>query len=149
MTRMGLHEYFMDIAYSVASRSTCLHRKIGAILVIDKHIISTGYNGVPRNINHCSETGCIKDKNSLHSGEGNDLCRAVHAESNAICMAAYHGIPIKDSILYCTNKPCFSCSKLIINSGIKKVIYDHDYPDDRSLMLFKQAKIDFISMTEL
>ena len=143
MTRPDLEEYFLDIAKQVSKRSTCLRRKIGAVIVKDRFIIATGYNGVPTGIQHCSERGCVKDIKNIPSGSGADDCFAVHAEANAIIMAAHHGISIKNSILYCTNQPCFNCAKMIINAGIKKVISASDYPDTKTLGLLHQAGIEY------
>jgi dCMP deaminase len=138
---MSLDEYFIEIAQTVAKRSTCLHREVGAVLVRDKHIISTGYNGAPSGLPHCEEVGCLREKNSIPSGERHELCRGVHAEANAIIQAALHGISTENSSMYCTHQPCVLCTKLIINARIKEVIYKEPYPDALSLELMKQAKI--------
>ena len=119
----------MEIATLVSKRSTCLRRQVGAIVVKDRNILSTGYNGVPSGITHCEVTGCLREKLKVPSGERHELCRGLHAEQNAIIQAAYHGTSIKDSLLYCTNLPCSICSKMIINAGIKKIIYQDGYMD--------------------
>ncbi|RLE12258.1 cytidine deaminase, partial [Candidatus Aerophobetes bacterium] len=119
--RPSWDEYFMQITQLVAKRSTCLRRKVGAIQVRDKRILCTGYNGPPRGLAHCSEVGCLRDKLGIPSGERQEICRGLHAEQNAIIQAALYGISIKDSILYCTHQPCITCSKMIINAGIKKI----------------------------
>ena len=124
MSRPSWPEYFMTIAEMVAKRSTCLRRHVGAILVKDKRILATGYNGAPAGLKHCEEVGCIRQNASIPSGERHELCRGLHAEQNAIIQAAYHGISIAGSTLYCTNKPCVIFSKMLINAGIRKIIYE-------------------------
>jgi len=146
--RPSWDEYFMQIAQLVAKRSTCLRRKVGAILVRDKRILCTGYNGPPRGLAHCSEVGCLRDKLGIPSGERQEICRGLHAEQNAIIQAALYGISIKDSILYCTHQPCITCSKMIINAGIKKIIFLGDYPDPLARELLKEAKIELIKYGE-
>ena len=123
-------DYFMDITHFVATRSTCLRRHVGAVLVRDKRILSTGYNGAPSGIDHCLEVGCLREQLGIPSGERHELCRALHAEQNAIIQAALHGVGIKGATLYCTNLPCIICSKMLINSGIRKIIYQEGYPDE-------------------
>jgi len=132
VSRPSWPEYFMDITRLVANRSTCLRRKVGAILVKNRRILATGYNGVPSGIRHCEEVGCLREKRSVPSGERHELCRGLHAEQNLIIQAAFHGIAINQSILYCTNKPCVICTKMIINAGIKKVYYEDGYDDPLS-----------------
>ena len=114
--RPSWDQYFMDIVELVGKRSTCLRREVGAILVKDKRILTTGYNGPPMGIAHCSEAGCLRDKLGVPSGERHELCRGLHAEQNAIIQAAYHGITINGATLYCSNLPCIICSKMIINA---------------------------------
>ena len=123
-------DYFMDITHFVATRSTCLRRHVGALLVRDKRILSTGYNGAPSGIDHCLEVGCLREQLAIPSGERHELCRALHAEQNAIIQAALHGVGIKGATLYCTNLPCIICSKMLINSGIRRIIYQEGYPDE-------------------
>jgi dCMP deaminase len=122
-------DYFMDITHFVATRSTCLRRHVGAVLVRDKRILSTGYNGAPSGIDHCLEVGCLREQLGIPSGERHELCRALHAEQNAIIQAALHGVGIKGATLYCTNLPCIICSKMLINSGIRQIVYQEGYPD--------------------
>ena len=143
-TRPSWQEYFMGITELVASRATCIRRKVGAILVKDKRILCSGYNGAPTGIAHCSETGCLREKLHVPSGERHELCRGVHAEQNAIVQAAYHGISVKDSGLYCTNQPCSICAKMIINAGIKKVYFRNEYNDAMSEEMFSMAGIELI-----
>jgi len=131
----------MDITHLVAKRSTCLRRQVGAILVKDKRILATGYNGAPSGIAHCLDIGCIREINQVPSGERHELCKGSHAEQNAIVQAATYGIPIKDAILFCTNLPCSICVKMIINAGIKTVVYEEGYSDSLSEGLIKEAGI--------
>ena len=140
MSRPELDDYFMEIANVAASRSTCLRRKAGAVLVRDKRILSTGYNGVPKGLLHCEDTGCPRA--DYPSGTHHELCRAVHSEQNAIVQAAIHGVSIEGSTLYCTHQPCTLCAKMLINAGIKRVVYREDYPDGESLKFFRQAEIE-------
>jgi dCMP deaminase len=130
----------MRIAEVVASRSTCLRRKAGAVLVKDKRILSTGYNGVPKGLPHCEDTGCPREK--YESGTHHELCRAVHSEQNAIVQAAIHGVSIEGATLYCTYQPCTLCAKMLINAGITRVVYRDDYPDMESLKFFVQAGVN-------
>jgi len=139
--RPSWDKYFMEIAELVSTRSTCLRRKVGAVIVKDKRILSTGYNGAPSKLPHCEEIGCIREKLKIPSGEKHELCRGLHGEQNAIIQAAYYGISIKDSIIYVTCHPCSVCAKMIINSGIKEVIIKESYPDKMAQQLFKESKI--------
>ncbi len=139
--RPNWDNYFMQIAELVSLRSTCLRRKVGAIIVKEKRILSTGYNGAPTGIKHCCETGCLREKLKIPSGERHELCRGLHAEQNAIIQAAYYGISIKDSLMYVTCHPCSVCAKMIINAGIKGIIIKEGYPDKMAEDFFKEAKI--------
>ncbi len=140
-SRPKWNSYFMEITHVVAKRSTCLRRKVGAIIVLDKRILATGYNGAPSNLSHCEEVGCLRSKLQVPSGERHELCRGLHAEQNAIIQAALHGSSIKGATLYCTLQPCVVCTKMIINAGIEEVIYEGDYPDSLSKDMFSQAGI--------
>ena len=142
MSRPSWSEYFMAITKLVAKRSTCKRRGVGAILVKGKRILATGYNGAPAGLRHCEEVGCLREDSSVPSGERHELCRGLHAEQNVIIQAAYHGISIVGSTLYCTNKPCVICSKMIINAGIKKVIYEEGYNDDLADRMLTEAGIE-------
>lgn len=144
MTRPSWDAYFMELTDVVAKRSTCLRRQIGAIIVRDKHILTTGYNGAPAGIKHCFEAGCLREQHHIPSGERHELCRAIHAEQNAIIQGALHGIGLGGSTLYCTNHPCVLCAKMLINAGIKKVVYRHDYPDLLSAEFLQEAGIDLV-----
>jgi len=139
--RPSYDEYFMEMAHVVAKRSTCLRRKVGAILVKDKHILSTGYNGAPKGLRHCSEVGCLREKLNVPPGERHELCRGLHAEQNVIIQAAVFGISIKDSVLYCTNTPCVVCVKMLINAGVKEIVFSGDYPDDLAKKMLSESNI--------
>ncbi len=132
----------MAITKLVAKRSTCKRRAVGAILVKEKRILATGYNGAPARLRHCEEVGCLRENSSVPSGERHELCRGLHAEQNVIIQAAYHGISIADSTLYCTNKPCVICSKMIINAGIVKIVYEEGYNDDLADQMLTEAGIE-------
>ena len=139
----------MDIALLVARRSTCLRRQVGAVMVKDKNILATGYNGTPSGIRHCAETGCLREQLKVPSGERHELCRGLHAEQNAIIQAARHGINISGATLYCTNSPCIICSKMLINAGIREVIYLDGYPDNLSMDMLREAGIVVHAYREL
>jgi len=138
--RLSLDDYFMEIASVVAKRSTCLRNQVGALFVRDKRILSTGYNGAPSGLQHCDIVGCARE--GVMSGTRHELCRAVHAEQNAIIQAALHGISIEGAILYCTHQPCILCAKMMINARIYKVVYRQSYPDETSLNFLKEAGIE-------
>jgi len=131
----------MDITRLVAKRSTCLRRQVGAVLVKDKKILATGYNGAPSRLEHCFDTGCLREKQGIPSGERHELCRGLHAEQNAIIQAAYHGVEIREATLYCTNHPCSICSKMIINAGIQEVVYEDGYADGMAKAMLKESGI--------
>ena len=139
--RLAWDDYFMEITYVVARRSTCLRRQVGAIIVLDKRILATGYNGAPSNLPHCGEVSCIRERLGVPSGERHELCRGLHAEQNAIIQAALHGSSIKGAILYCTHQPCVVCAKMIINAGIVQIVYQGAYPDKLSREMFEQAGV--------
>lgn len=145
-SRPSWDEYFLEITKLVAKRSTCLRRAVGALLVKDKRIIATGYNGVPRGLRHCAETGCLRERLGIPSGERHEICRGLHAEQNAIIQAAVHGVSIEGAVLYCTNQPCVICSKMLINAGIPRVKIESGYPDELSLSLLKEAGIELIHL---
>jgi dCMP deaminase len=139
--RPSYDEYFMEMAHVIAKRSTCLRRKVGAILVKDKHILSTGYNGAPKGMAHCSETGCLREHMNIPSGERHELCRGLHAEQNVIIQAAVFGTSIKDSTLYCTYTPCVVCVKMLINAGVQEIIYSGDYPDELAKCMMSESNL--------
>jgi dCMP deaminase len=141
MNRPTWEEYFMEITRLVAKRSTCLRRQVGAVLVMDKRILATGYNGAPSGLAHCLEVGCLREEKQVPSGERHELCRGLHAEQNVIIQAAFHGIRIQGSTLYCTNLPCAICTKMLINAGVKEIIYDGGYQDALSREMLLEAGI--------
>ncbi len=145
--RPSWHEYFMSIAELVASRSTCLRRKVGAVLVKDHRILATGYNGAPSGISHCLEVGCLREKMDVPSGQRHELCRGLHAEQNVLIQAAYHGVSVAGSTLYCTNLPCIICTKMLINAGTQIIFYREGYADDLSRDMLKEAGIELIQLT--
>ncbi|MBS3054144.1 MAG: cytidine/deoxycytidylate deaminase family protein [Candidatus Aenigmarchaeota archaeon] len=136
--------YFMNIAQQVAARANCIRRQIGAVLVRDKQIISTGYNGTPRGIKNCFEGYCARCASSAPSGTSLDKCSCCHAEENAIVQAARHGMRTEGATLYTTFTACTQCAKMIINAGIKKVVAKEDYPDDLGTRLLKEAGVELI-----
>ncbi|MBP2030086.1 dCMP deaminase [Methanohalophilus levihalophilus] len=140
--RPSTDEYFLEIATVVAKRSTCLRNRVGSVIVRDKQILSTGYNGAPRNMEHCLDIGCIRQQNNIESGTRHEKCRAVHAEQNAIIQAALHGAGIEGATLYCTHQPCILCTKMIINSNIERVVYLNSYPDTDALEFFRDAGVE-------
>lgn len=138
--RTSWDEYFMAMAELTATRSTCLRRHVGAVIVKDKHVIATGYNGAPRGLDHCAELGgCLREKLGIPSGERQELCRAVHAEQNAIIQAATLGQSVEGASIYITHQPCVTCAKMIINAGIDKVIVKEGYPDKMALDMLEEA----------
>ena len=145
-SRPSWDTYFMDITMLVAKRSTCLRRAVGAIIVKDKRVLTTGYNGAPSGIKHCLEVGCLREQLNIGSGERHELCRGIHAEQNAIIQAAYHGVSVKDASLYCTNLPCSICAKMIINAGILKIYYRSGYADSLSQEMLQEAGVDLIKL---
>ncbi|HHW07092.1 MAG TPA: cytidine deaminase [Clostridia bacterium] len=139
--RPSWDEYFMEITKLVAKRSTCLRRHVGAVLVKDRRILTTGYNGSPSGLTHCSEIGCLREKLGVPSGERNELCRGIHAEQNAIVQAALHGVNIKGAVLYVTHQPCVTCAKMLINAGISEIVTLGDYPDALARELLAEAGV--------
>jgi len=144
--RPSWDEYFRQITALVAERSTCLRRKVGAVLVLDKRILATGYNGAPQGLAHCLEIGCLREKKGIPSGERHELCRGIHAEQNVIIQAARYGISITGSTLYCTNLPCVICTKMLINAGVKKICYEDGYPDELAAEMINEAGIEMVKM---
>lgn len=139
--RPGWDEYFLEAAELVSKRSTCLRRRVGAVLVKEKKILATGYNGAPSGLKHCIEIGCLREKLKIPSGERHELCRGLHAEQNVLLQAALHGVSTKDSVLYLTNQPCMICAKMLINAGIREVVIASGYPDKMAMDFLKKAKI--------
>jgi dCMP deaminase len=139
--RPSWDEYFLEVAALVAKRATCLRRQVGAVLVRDKKILSTGYNGAPSGLEHCFEIGCIRQKLNIPSGQRHELCRGLHAEQNVLLQAALYGTSTKGSTLYITNQPCVICAKMLINAGIKEITIASGYPDALARDFLKEAKI--------
>ncbi|UCD88232.1 MAG: cytidine/deoxycytidylate deaminase family protein [Desulfobacterales bacterium] len=146
MSRPSWKEYFMDIALLVAKRSTCRRRRVGAITVRDKRILATGYNGAPTGLPHCLDIGCLREELEVPSGERHELCRGLHAEQNVIIQAAYHGVSIKGATLYCTNLPCSICSKMLINAGIRDIIYQEGYADHMTEEMLRAARVKLVQI---
>ena len=132
----------MEVAQVVAKRSTCLRRQIGAIVVKDKRILATGYNGAPMGLPHCLDIGCLRNQIGIPSGERHEICRGLHAEQNVIAQCAFHGISVRGGTLYCTHQPCILCAKLVINAGISRVVYLHGYPDAFARETLEAANIE-------
>ncbi|GAB1467591.1 cytidine/deoxycytidylate deaminase family protein [Candidatus Cloacimonadota bacterium] len=145
--RPSWQQYFMEMAYLASKRSTCLRRAVGAVLVRDNQIISTGYNGSPKGVPHCAEVGCLREQLKVPSGQKHELCRGVHAEQNAIIQAAINGSSTRGASLYCTHQPCSICARLIINAEIKMVFVSETYPDALGEQLFKEAGVELIQFT--
>jgi len=141
MERPTWEEYFMEITHLVARRSTCCRRRVGAVLVKDKRILASGYNGAPSGLPHCLDVGCLREWNNIPSGERHELCRGLHAEQNVIIQAARHGIAIQGAALYCTTMPCAICAKMIINAGITTVYYEEGYADELSEGLLEDGGV--------
>ncbi|MDZ7263793.1 MAG: cytidine/deoxycytidylate deaminase family protein [candidate division KSB1 bacterium] len=143
--RPSWDEYFLKMAFLVAERSTCLRHHVGAIIIQDRRVVTTGYNGAARGIDDCLKLGCLRNQLNIPSGERHEICRAIHAEQNAIIQAGVHGATIDGGTLYCTHSPCIICAKMIVNAGIKRVVTCGTYPDDFNLVmdLFQQAQVQF------
>jgi dCMP deaminase len=141
MPRPSWDEYFMSIAEQVSGRSTCLRRATGAVLVKDKRILATGYNGVPKGLAHCEEVGCLREQRNIPSGSHHELCRGIHAEQNAVIQAAKHGIAMDGATAYCTHQPCSLCAKILLNAGVVDIVYRDPYPDPLSAELLAEAGV--------
>jgi len=146
--RPSWDDYFMRITREVAQRSTCLRRQVGAILVKDKHILTTGYNGAPTGLPHCEEVGCLRERLGIPSGERAELCRGLHAEQNAIIQAAVHGVQIRGATLYSTTQPCVLCTKMLLNAGVVRIVYQGDYPDELARSLIEEAGIEVVRWSD-
>ncbi len=143
MERISIDEYFLKIAAVVAERSTCRRRKVGAVAVLNKQILSTGYNGAPAKTKDCLELGCLRDENNIPSGKMHEVCRAIHAEQNAIIQGSLHGVSLEGSTIYCTHTPCILCAKMLVNAKIERLVSYQEYSDDSFVELFKEAGIKF------
>jgi dCMP deaminase len=139
--RPSWDEYFMNLAEIAGTRSTCLRHKLGAVMVKDKRILATGYNGAPRGIDHCLEVGCLRDKQKIPSGTHHEICMGVHAEQNLVIQAALHGASTEGSSVFLTHAPCAVCAKILINAGVKRIIYKNHYPDKFAKKLLRKAKV--------
>jgi len=140
-SRPSWDEYFLEVAGLVSKRSTCLRRSVGAVLVKEKKILATGYNGAPSGIRHCIDIGCIREKLKIPSGQRHELCQGLHAEQNVLLQAALYGISTRKSTLYITNQPCAICAKMLINAGIKEIVISGGYPDKLARRFLKEARI--------
>ena len=140
--------YFMDMAKLASRRSSCLRRAVGAVLVRERRLLATGYNGVPSGVSHCEVTGCLRDELNVPSGERHELCRGLHAEQNAIIQAALHGVSTRDADLYCTNLPCIICAKMLINSGVRRVVYLDGYCDPLTEEMLAEVGVELVRMED-
>ena len=131
----------MNFARLAATRSSCLRRQVGSVVVIDRRVVATGYNGAPAGVRHCDETGCLREKLDVPSGTRHELCRGLHAEQNAIIQAAVHGVSTRGGTIYCTNLPCIICAKMLINAGIREVVMENGYPDDMAREMLQEAGV--------
>ncbi len=139
LNRPSWDEYFMEVAHVVQKRSTCMRRHVGAVLVKEKRILATGYNGAPAGLPHCHETGCLRKQLNIPSGERHEICRGAHAEQNAIAQAALLGVSTRDSEIYITAHPCSVCAKILINAGVTRIVYEKDYPDSLAIQILAQS----------
>ena len=141
MDRPDNDTYFMRMADLVSTRSTCLRRKVGAVIVKEKRVLSTGYNGAPKGLRHCEEVGCVRLNNNIESGPRHALCRGVHAEQYAVIQAAYFGVSIKDGTIYTTTYPCVMCTKILLNAGIAEIVFKDDYIDPLSRDILAETNV--------
>ncbi len=141
--RMSWLDYFMNITFLVAERSTCLRRKVGAIAILDCRILATGYNGAPAGVRDCLEIGCLREELGVPSGQRHEICRGLHAEQNVIIQAALHGVSIRGADIYCTTQPCLICAKMLINAQVENVYYATAYPDELSTELMAESQVNF------
>ncbi|MBQ5441609.1 MAG: cytidine/deoxycytidylate deaminase family protein [Firmicutes bacterium] len=149
MARPSWDEYYMKMAELAATRSTCLRRNVGAVIVVENHAIATGYNGAPKGVKHCSEIGgCLREKLNIPSGQRHELCRALHAEQNAIIQAAAMGHAVEGGTIYVTHQPCVICAKMIINAGIKRIVVKEGYPDEMSADILEEAGLKAVMLGE-
>jgi dCMP deaminase len=140
-SRPSWDEYFMARCDQVGGRSTCMRRHVGAVLVLDRRILATGYNGTPSGLKHCDEVGCLREQRGIESGSNHELCRGIHAEQNAVIQAAKYGIAIAGSTLYTSHQPCVLCAKILINAGIREIVYRFPYPDELSRSMLAEAGV--------
>lgn len=147
MKRIPWDEYFLKLCLVTAERSTCIRHHVGALIVRDRRVLSGGYNGAPSGMLDCLEQGCLRNQQNIPSGERTEVCRAVHAEENAIIQAAIHGVSLRDSTIYCTHSPCRRCAKMLCNAGIKRYVACSDYSDTEFRDLFSEAGIEFVVLS--
>lgn len=147
MQRPSWDEYFAKITRDVSERATCMRRKVGALIVRDKQILATGYNGVPSGMQHCEVEGCLRARLNVPSGRRHELCRGLHAEQNAVIQAAVHGVSVANAMLYCTNYPCSVCAKILVQARIREIVVLDSYPDELAQKLLEEAgiKVRFLS----
>jgi dCMP deaminase len=148
MSRPTWEQYFMSIACQVATRSTCLRRQVGCLIVLEKRIVATGYNGAPSGLPHCAEVGCIRERDKVAAGERHELCRGLHAEQNAIIQAAMHGTAVLGGSIFTTHKPCVLCTKMLINAGVYRVYYREGYEDRLADEMAREAEMTFQCLGE-
>jgi dCMP deaminase len=141
LDRPDWDQYFMQMAEFAATRTTCLRRAVGAVIVKDRRVLATGYNGAPQGLTHCEELGCLRQQLNVPSGQRHELCRALHAEQNAIITAARYGVNIDGATIYVTTQPCVVCAKMLINAGITEIVYKNPYPDELSMNMLKESGI--------
>ena len=144
MTRPSWDEYFMSLARLAATRSTCLRRHVGAVIVKDRMLLSTGYNDTPRGLRNCGDGGCARCASDAAAGTGLDTCLCLHAEQNAIIQAAYHGVAIAGGTIYCTHQPCLTCAKMVVNAGLVRIVYAAPYPDPVAEQLLHDASVELV-----
>ena len=149
MNRPNWDEYFMEMAELARTRTTCLRRGVGAVIVKDNRVMATGYNGAPSGVRHCEETGCLRQKLNVPSGKCHELCRGLHADQNAIIQAARHGQNIAGGTLYCTNQPCVICAKMIINAGIRRIVIKEGYSDELAVEMLNEAGLEIEMIDDL
>ncbi|MBD3164171.1 cytidine deaminase [Candidatus Woesearchaeota archaeon] len=144
--RASWDKYFMKIAMLVAERSTCRRHHVGAVIVRNRKILTTGYNGAASGVKDCIQLGCLRDEMDIQSGKNHEVCRAIHAEQNAIIQAALHGVNTEGATIYCTHPPCILCAKMLINAGVKRYVSYGEYPDDAAMGLLNEAGLEFLKM---
>jgi len=144
MARPSWDEYFMSLARLAATRSTCLRRHVGAVIVKDRMVLSTGYNDTPRGLRNCGDGGCARCASDAAAGTGLDTCLCLHAEQNAIIQAAYHGVAIAGGAIYCTHQPCLTCAKMVVNAGLVRIVYAAPYPDRVAEQLLQDASVELV-----
>jgi dCMP deaminase len=140
--------YFIRMAHLAATRSTCLRRKVGAVIVKDRMVLATGYNDTPRGVRNCGDGGCARCASDAPSGTGHDTCLCIHAEMNCVIQAAYHGVSVAGGTVYCTYLPCLNCAKTLLNVGIARIVFEGHYPDALSLELLSSANVELVQYAE-